>query len=78
MVLRFYPTEGDENQYFEVGLSNWPVGELDDDMNGVTKWPPQSKPAIPLIRVQSPCDPEWNAHKIQVMMFYGKISKSLC
>lgn len=71
-VLRFFETDDDDSQYFEVGWKDWIVSDLDDDLKGETKWPPKSKPATPLIKVQAPFDPLWETHCIQVMRFYGK------
>lgn len=73
VVVRFCATEEDDDEYFEVGLGTWLLGELNDDMMGYIRWPPKNKPATPLVKVQSPVDPEWSTYKIQVMRFYGKM-----
>ncbi len=71
VVIRFYPTTKDPEEYMEVSLASWLVGDLDDNMNGVTLWPPDSKPISQLVKNEAPADSKWDKFKIQVMRFYG-------
>ena len=75
--MKFLPSEEDDTEYMEVSLRSWINGELDEDMKGMMFWPPPRKAATPLIKMQSPFDPKWKEHPIQVMRFYGKKSKCL-
>ncbi|KAJ1526532.1 hypothetical protein ONE63_008120 [Megalurothrips usitatus] len=45
-------------------------------MDGETRWPPVSRPATPLVKVQAPVDPKWKVFKIQVMKFFDTFVKA--
>ncbi|KAK3911574.1 Halomucin [Frankliniella fusca] len=71
VVIRFYPTLKDPEEYMEVSLASWLVGDLDDNMNGYTRWPPDSKPISQLVKNEIPADDKWEKFRVQVMRFYG-------
>lgn len=74
VVVRFFPSDVDEDVCFEVSLASWLCGPLNDEMIGKTRWPPSGKPATPLIKMQSNADPNWKTYKVEVMRYYGEKS----
>ena len=68
----FKDLQGKEDEVsYEVGLKNWLVGQLDDEMNGVIRWPPDSANVGNLVRTEHPPDPNWDTHPVCVKRFYG-------
>ncbi|XP_034236303.1 uncharacterized protein LOC117642331 [Thrips palmi] len=68
-VVKFPPGE-DEDTYFEVCLTSWIVGSLNDDMEGETYWPPDTASVSNLIKMQHKPDTNWKKFRIIVMRFY--------
>lgn len=76
MVIRFLPSNEDEDICFEVGLTSWLCGPIDDDMIVETRWPPTERPASPLIKSQADADLKWKTFRVEVMRYYGEKSLS--
>ncbi|KAK3917123.1 Elongation factor G 1 [Frankliniella fusca] len=55
--------------FYEIALSNWISGILDDDLAGKIHWPPSNKVAQ-LVRTQSPVNKDWEVHDMIVKRFY--------
>ncbi|KAK3931258.1 FAST kinase domain-containing protein 4 [Frankliniella fusca] len=73
-VIKFFPSQEDENEYMEVGLTNWLHGNLNDDMVGQIYWPPPHKNATNLIKFEVPHETSWKKLNIKVMRFYDTFS----
>lgn len=61
----------DDDVLFDVGLAPW-LTTLDENMEGLIKWPPLSQDAGMLVKREKPVCPDWMERKIQVKRFYGK------
>lgn len=54
-----------------MSLAKWIV-DLNDDMIGMTKWPPPSVDAGKLIRKEASSDSNWPLSSVEVIRYFGK------
>ncbi|KAK3911605.1 Relaxin receptor 2 [Frankliniella fusca] len=73
-AIKFFPSQEHENEYMEVGLTNWLHGNLNDDMVGQIYWPPPHKNATNLIKFEVPYEISWKRLNVKAMRFYDTFS----
>ncbi|KAK3926982.1 X-linked retinitis pigmentosa GTPase regulator [Frankliniella fusca] len=69
IVVKFLPTAEDSEEYVDVSLESWIVGEMDDDMKVWMHWP-GDKAATNFVRTQHPVDKKWKSFHVQVLRYY--------
>lgn len=71
MVVKFLPTDNDENEYYEVALSKW-LKDIDENMIGNILWPGDNAVAGTFVRTQESAQSNWLTYAVEVKRYYGK------
>ncbi|XP_036141259.1 uncharacterized protein LOC105829668 isoform X3 [Monomorium pharaonis] len=69
VVVKFLPTDGDEDEYYEVALSKW-IQDLDENMIGNILWPGDNSAAGMLVRTQANAQSNWSTYIVEVKRYY--------
>ncbi|XP_011859940.1 PREDICTED: uncharacterized protein LOC105557337 [Vollenhovia emeryi] len=78
VVIKFInetKNESNDDTDYEVGLAKW-ITDLNEDMIGMTKWPPPSINAGKLIRREVSSNPNWPLCCVEVIRYFETIKKA--
>lgn len=71
MIVKFLPTDDEEDEYYEVALSKW-LKDIDENMIGNVFWPQDTSVAGTLVRAQHNALSSWLTYPVEVKRYYGK------
>lgn len=72
IVVKFLPTQEDDDVYYEVALAKWLI-QVDENMIGKIFWPQNDAIAGKLVRSEARANETWQLLEVQVKKYYGMI-----
>lgn len=70
IVVKFLPTQEDDDLYYEVALAKWIV-QIDKNMIGNIFWPKNDAIAGKLVRSETRANETWPQLEVEVKKYYG-------